>query len=171
MKKLSLLFAIICSVILIVSCDKGIEPSEPNLPGGFSGTVTFIGTWPSDIKRTHIVVFKNPLITADDFSIENFAFIVDTISYNSTEFIYNSFDDNYLEDIITLYPGNYKYVVVAQSKTPEISFQRNDWTVVGVYCNNNDQTSPASLIIQSNRITPDVNIVVDFNNPPPQPPM
>ncbi len=162
---------IISGFILLQGCDKGIEPGEPILPGGFRGSVTFSGTWPEGIKRTHIVVFKNPLLTANDFSIQNFAFIVDSIPYRDTLFSYNSLEDNFLADIITLYPGEYKYVAVAQSNTPEISFLRKDWTVVGVYCFNDVQTNPKSLIIRSNQVTPDVNIKVDFNNPPPQPPM
>lgn len=158
-------------LILLISCDTGIEPGEPILPGGFSGTVTFSGHWPEGIKRTHIVVFKNPLQTADDFSIQNFAFIVDSIPFRSNLFTYNSFVNNFLQDIITLFPGEYKYAAVAQSRTPEISFQRKDWTVIGVYCLNNDQTKPANLLIRSGQVTPNVNITVDFNNPPPQPPM
>lgn len=161
----------ISGLILLQGCDKGIEPGEPVLPGGFRGSVTFAGTWPEGIKRTHLVVFKNPLLTGNDFSIQNFAFIVDSIPYRETLFSYNSLEDNFLPDIITLYPGEYKYVAVAQSKTPEISFLRRDWTVVGVYCINDDQTRPKSLIIRSNQVTPEINIKVDFNNPPPQPPL
>jgi len=42
--------------------------------------------------------------------------------------------------------------------------------VVGVYCENGDQSKPKKLIINAGKITNDINISVDFNNPPPQPP-
>lgn len=157
------------ALLFIISCDTGIEPGEEIFPGGFSGTVTFSGPWPEGIKRTHLVVFKNPIQTTKDFFLPNLSFIVDSIPFLSTLFSYNSLINNSIG--LKLVPGDYKYIVVAQSKTPEISYQRKDWTVVGVYCINNDQTKPASLVIHSNQITSNVNIIVDFNNPPPQPPM
>ncbi len=43
-------------------CDKGIAPvSEETQQAGFSGTINFVGTWPDSIKRTHLVVFKDPV--------------------------------------------------------------------------------------------------------------
>lgn len=161
------LFALI---LLINGCDTGIEPGEPIVPGGFSGTVAFTGTWPTGVKRTHVVVFKNPIQKTEDFFLPNLSFVVDSIPYNSNTFNYNSLANSFV-NILQLWPGEYKYVVVAQSNTPEISFQRKDWWVVGVFCLNNDQSKPASLLIRSGQITPNVNINVDFNNPPPQPPM
>lgn len=166
-KFLTVLFTLI---LLINGCDTGIEPGEPIVPGGFSGTVTFTGAWPTGVKRTHIVVFKNPIQKTEDFFLPNLSFVVDSIPYKSLAFNYNSLEKSFV-NILQLWPGEYKYVVVAQSNTPEISFQRKDWWVVGVYCLNNDQTKPASLLIRSGQITPNVNINVDFNNPPPQPPM
>ncbi len=172
MKKLSLLLAIICSVILVDSCDKGIEPEPENSSGptGFSGNVTFIGDWPADVKRTHLVVFKNPILTSEDFFPPNLAFVIDSIPYRSSYFEYNSVDNNFI-DVFQLAPGEFSYVVVAQSSTPELSLDRKDWVVVGIYCENGNQANPAKLILRGGQMTRDVNIVVDFNNPPPQPPM
>ncbi|MDH7606080.1 MAG: hypothetical protein QHH13_14365 [Melioribacter sp.] len=167
-----LLFLIVASPFLLHSCDKGIEPEleKPSGPTGFSGKITFIGKWHEGIKRTHLVVFKNPITKSEDFFPPNLSFVSDSIPYNSKEFYYNSVENNFLP-ILQLGEGEYSYVVVAQSKSPEISLDRKDWFVVGVYCINGDQTKPAKLKIQAGRITPDINIVVDFNNPPPQPPM
>lgn len=166
----NLLLVFITLLLVNYGCDKGIEPGEPIVPGGFSGTITFSGDWPKGITRTHIVVFKNPIEKTEDFFLPNLSFVVDSIPYRSSLFNYNSLEDSFV-GILQLWPGEYKYIVVAQSKTPDISFQRKDWTVVGVYCLNNDQSKPASLLIRSNQITPGININVDFNNPPPQPPM
>ena len=168
MFKRILLIGLLIIVISFSGCDKGVEPRIDYGPAGFSGKVSFVGTWPEGITRTLIVVFKNPLISPDDFSALNLAYIVGPIDSNSTEFNFNSIDNNFLG--FTLVGGNYSYVVVAQSKTPQISLTRKDWVVAGVYCINGNQSLPKTLTINSGGITPDVNIVVDFNNPPPQPP-
>jgi hypothetical protein len=165
-------FAVIILAIfnLIGGCDKGIEPlpAPPSGPTGFSGKVTFTGTWPESITRTHVIVFRNSITSISDFSIQNLAFVVDAIPYNSNEFTYNSDKNNLLS--LTLTAGTYNYIVVAQSKTSALSLNRSDWVVVGVYYNNNSTTIPGRMIIQQGSITPDININVDFNNPPPQPP-
>ncbi len=168
-RKILLLFSLLI-IILLSSCDKGISPGEPAGPAGFEGRVTFTGNWPDSIKRTHVVVFKNPILTTNDFFPPNLSFVVDSIPYRSTEFTYNSLEDNYIP-LFQLAPGAYSYIVVAQSKTPDISLARKDWFVVGVYCIGGDQTKPAKLSVQPGKITKDINIVVDFNTPPPQPPM
>ena len=179
MRKIFLLI-VICSLFCFIGgCDKGIEP-EPENPNmldktGFSGKVTFTGNWPADIKRTHIFVFKNPILSSQDFSFENLGFVVDSIPYRSSEFIFNSVQQNYISrnflPTFDIPPGDHSYVVVAQSTTPEISFDRKDWVIVGVYNIGGDQSKPKVLTIQNGKMTAGVDIIVDFNNPPPQPPM
>ena len=110
------------------------------------------------------------IANSEDFFPPNLTFVVDSISYGSTSFEYNSLNDNYIP-IFQLGSGIYNYVVVAQSKTPVISLERKDWFVVGVYCVNGDQSRPAKLQIRKDETTPEINIEVDFDNPPPQPPM
>jgi len=156
--------------LIFISCDKGIEPLEVVGPSGFEGKVTFEGSWPEGIKRTHLVVFKEPIKTVDDFFLPNLSFVVDSIPYGTTEYSYNSIDKPF-SSIFKFAAGNYKYVVVAQSKTPEITFNRADWTVVGVYCESGNQTSPKTMIVLPGKIANDININVNFQNPPPQPPM
>lgn len=168
-------FAVVLAALIsfIAGCDKGIEPEPANStpPGitGFSGTVTFVGTWPSGIKRTHLVVFKNPILTSDDFFPPNLSFVIDSIPKGRNSFTYNSVNNNFIS-IFKITPGDYKYVVVAQSKTPTISLDRKDWFIVGVYCIGNDQSKPATLTIQDGKMTTGVDVKVDFGNPPPQPP-
>jgi hypothetical protein len=161
---------IIFAVILIFSgCDKGIEPGDESVPVGFSGQVNFVGTWPEGVKRTHLVVFKDEIKDTSDFFPPNMALVIDSILYNSKTFNYNSLADNFIP-VFNLSAGSYKYVVVAQSKTETISLRRKDWYVAGVYCINGDQNKPATLTIPPGRFVNDINITVDFNNPPPQPP-
>jgi hypothetical protein len=170
MNKYLTCFFLLFLLIGFWGCDKGIEPGEPKGPGGFSGKVTFVGSWPTGVARTHLVVFKNPIQSSDDFFPPNLTFVADSIPYKASSFEYNSFENNFIP-IFQLGYGQFKYVVVAQSKTVNISLDRKDWYVVGVYCINNEQSKPATLIVEPNKITPNINIVVDFNNPPPQPPM
>jgi len=165
------IFAILfigCLLFLISGCDKGIEPAAPT-PTGFSGTVTFTGTWPEGIQRTHVAVFNHFIQSSADFSPPNLSFVVNPIPYGSKSFTYESDIDNYYP-ALQVTPGDYKYVIVAQSKTPTLSLDRKDWVVVGVYTITGDQSNPGTMTINDGIITPGINITVDFNNPPPQPP-
>ena len=177
MRKFIIASIIIALFSFITGCDKGIEPEPEKVvagPSGFSGKVTFTGNWPAGIKRTHLIVFKNPIVSSQDFSYSNLGFVIDSIPYRSTEFNINSIDQNYIAhnflSSFNIVPGEYAYIIVAQSKTPEISFARSDWFIVGVYCIGNDQSKPGTMTIQEGVITTGIDINVDFNNPPPQPP-
>ncbi len=173
MRKLIFTLVIVALIQFMGGCDKGIEPGavDNTPPGvtGFGGTVTFTGNWPAGIKRTHLVVFKSPIVTSEDFLPPNLSFVVDSIPNGSRQFTYNSVDNNFIS-VFKISPGNYKYVVVAQSKTPDISLDRKDWFVVGVYSIGNDQSQPATMTIREGKMTTGVDVKVDFNNPPPQPP-
>lgn len=177
MKKI--LFATITVVLfaLVSSCDKGIEPETKDISGttGFSGKITFIGNWPTGITRTHLFVFRNTIQSSDDFSFQNLSAVIDPVPNGSTEFNYNSVDMNYIEHSFLpdfkIQAGEHAYAIVAQSKSPEISFARADWVIVGIYNIGGDQSKPKSLIIETGKMTTGVDITVDFNNPPPQPPM
>ena len=178
MKKI--LSLIIAALLFLTAggCNKGIEPEPENgLSGqtGFSGKVTFVGNWPAGVTRTHLFVFKSAIKSSGDFSFLNLSAVIDPIPYGSTEFVYNSVEQNYIEHEFIpefkIVPGDHAYVVVAQSTNPEISFARGDWTVVGIYNINGDQSKPKTLMIQIGKITTGVDITVDFNNPPAQPPM
>ncbi|MHB1688196.1 MAG: hypothetical protein ACYCVH_12595 [Ignavibacteriaceae bacterium] len=154
---------------LIAGCGKGISPAsieEEQQKAGFSGSITFTGAWPDSVQRTHLVVFKNPLKSAGDFSILNLGYISLSIPNGSKSINYNSLDSSY----IPIGAGEYSYVVIAQSKTPQLSLNRSDWYVVGVYYANGDTSQPGKLIIPVNTLVKNINITCDFNHLPPQPP-
>ncbi|MCX6175268.1 MAG: hypothetical protein NTZ27_10995 [Ignavibacteriales bacterium] len=165
---------IICfSVYFITGCDKGIEPEPEKVvigQTGFRGTITFVGAWPDSVKQTMLVVFKNQLVNGQDFGLPNLSFVVGPIPNNSPEYIYSS-DVNSFSSLFTIAAGQFSYVVVAQSKKESISLDRKDWFIVGVYCIGNDQSKPGTMTIQDGAMTHGIDINVDFNNPPPQPPM
>ncbi len=158
-------------IIFLAGCDKGIAPvSEETQQAGFSGTINFIGTWPDSVKRTHIVVFKDPLNSAADFNAFNLRYVSLDIPFGTRVFNYSSLDSALVPQTGQLQPGEYSYVAVAQSSTPQISLNRQDWVVVGLYTDPNDSTKPGKLIIPNNTLVRGINITCDFNNPPPQPP-
>lgn len=170
MQRIFILFFFISLLIFISACNKGIEPAEVVGPSGFEGKVTFTGDWPKGIKRTHIVVFKYEIKTVDDFFLPNLSFVVDSIPYGAKEYSFNSISNSF-STIFVFGPGNYSYIAVAQQKTQFMTFNRADWFVVGVYCENGDQNKLKTMVVYPGKITSGININVDFNNPPPQPPM
>lgn len=163
-----LIFTFIFSLFLLAGCGEGItpEPEVQQVKEGFGGTITFSGTWPQGVKRTHIVAFKDPLLTQYDFNPVNLAFVSDSIPYGINQVIYSSV----INPIISIKSGTYSYLAVAQSKTPNVSFNRKDWYVIGVFYTAGDTTKPGSLVIPAGNFVKDINIKCDFNNPPPQPP-
>ena len=163
-----------CGIVLCLSggsCDHGIEP-KPIVaePPGFGGTITFSGEWPDSITRTHIVVFKDPLLSASDFNIFNLKFVSNEIPFGTRTYVYSSRDSSFVPGTGLFEPGTYAYVAVAQQFTENLSLLRRDWFVAGVYYANGDTTQPGTLVIPDSTFIQFINITCDFNNPPPQPP-
>jgi len=160
-------------VLLTAACnDHGIEP-KPVLksPPGFSGTIRFISEWPDSVKRSFLVVFKNPLKSDSDFTILNLKFLSKEIPLGVQLHEFSSLDSTYIPATPGPFSsGSYSYVAVVQQSTENLSLARKDWFVSGVYYANNDTTTPGVMIIPDSTFVKNININVDFNNPPPQPP-
>jgi hypothetical protein len=157
-------------LFLFISCDQGIEPKPISEPTGFSGEVTFIGDWPIGIQRTHIVVFKNPLLSESDFNVFNLKYVSAEIPNGTQFYTYSTLDSSIVPEEGYLNPGEYSYIAVAQSKSEEVSLNRSDWFVSGLYFSPGDSTKPGKIIITEGTILENIQIVCDFDNPPPQPP-
>jgi len=157
-------------ILFLYGCNKGIEPLPEDLQTGFGGKITFIGQWPDSVTRTHLVVFKDPLNSVGDFSPANLRFVSQEIPKGSIEYNYSSLDSSVIPGSGEFQPGNYSYVAVAQSAKQDVSLNREDWFVAGLYYNAGDTTKPGTLQISENTFVNNVNIVCDFNKPPPQPP-
>lgn len=166
MKKLIKSAAIFSLSIFSLSCEHGIAPRIEPPRTGFSGTITFLNEWPKEVYSTRLVVFRDTMKTAADFSIFNMGFISDTIPQFLSAYYYES-DKN---PVIPINPGIYKYVCVAQCLVPGISLRREDWRVAGIYYSSNDTTKYGQIEITEGIFLKDINILVDFNNPPIQPP-
>ena len=167
-------FSLIILVIFILyGCGGGIVPatdSDSLQPEGFSGAVIFTGSWPDSVKRTHIVVFRDPLDSVADFNIFNLSFVSQEIPFGAVYYAYTSLDTGFVPVGGLIPVGEYSYVAVAQSFSEEVSFSRKDWVVVGVYYSPDDSSRPGKLIIPKGQVVQDINIKCDFDNPPPQPP-
>ena len=174
-KYLKCLSALLILMLLAIACDDhGIEP-RPETPvdkiSGFSGKVTFINDWPDSIKRAFVVVFQNPLLTPDDFTIFNLKFLSREIPLGSASYEFSSLDSAFIPSVPGPFPpGTYAYIAVAQQSTDELSLARKDWFVSGIYYANNDTTSPGIMVIPDSTFVRNINIFVDFNDPPIQPP-
>ena len=176
MKKIFTAVSISFLIILISlnsGCDGGISPTSANnslQQAGFSGTITFMGKWPDSVTGTYLVVFQNELKSLSDFNILNIKYVSLKIPFGLTTFNYSSLDSAYLPQQGHLADGEYEYVAVAQLTSPTISVNRKDWRVAGVYYANNDYSHPGKLVIPPDTYVRNINIICDFNNPPPQPP-
>jgi hypothetical protein len=156
-------------IFIIFSCDEGLSPEMAEISPGFGGTVTFIGNWDNKVTRTHVVLFRNPLLSKKDFNAFNLKFVSDSIATGTQSYNYSTYDDNSL--LSNIQSGEYAYLAVAQSKTEELSLNREDWIIVGLYSfTDGDSIKPKTLIIPEASFIDSTNIVCDFNNPPPQPP-
>ena len=160
-------------LLLAVACDDhGIEPRpKPSELSGFSGNVTFVSGWPDSIKRAFVVVFQNPLLTPEDFTIFNLKFLSREITLGSQTYEFSSLDSAFIPSVPGSFPpGTYAYIAVAQQSTNELSLARKDWFVSGIYYAQDDTTQPGTMVIPDSTFVENINITVDFNNPPPQPP-
>lgn len=167
MRYLATLIAL--SLVVMVGCDRGLAPL--NEPSGFSGTITF-KNWPADpntVLELRLVAFTNfpsdsvaifPALLAGQAVVyppvgtTGFAKYVDSIPYSFTT------------NGTTLQVTTYKYIAVAQR------FGTNffaDWKPCGVYTLGPGPFDPAPVQVLLHRVATDVNITVDFNNPPPKP--
>ena len=162
------IFVILISLAFLLSCDKGLSPDLAEEKTGFGGTVAFIGEWDPDITQTHVVVFKDPLLTIEDFNVFNLSYVSGAIPSGADSYDYSTNDENAL--ISTIVPGTISYIAVAQSLRDTITLNRNDWIVVGLYYAESNNTAPGILRLKEGVFLEGININCDFNNPPPQPP-
>ncbi|MDX1702500.1 MAG: hypothetical protein R3250_17860 [Melioribacteraceae bacterium] len=161
---------LISVTVIFYSCDHGIEP-RPSETSGFSGEVNFISPWPDSVRRSFLVVFENPLLTPEDFTINNLKFLSREIQLGIQSHKFNSMDSAYIPPAPGPFEsGSYAFVAVVQQSTDVLSLARKDWFVSGIYYTQGDTTKPGVLTIPENTFVRNVNIRVDFNNPPPQPP-
>jgi len=149
--------------------DSGLGPL--NDPSGFSGRVTF-KNWSAatNVIEMRLLVFK-------EFPSDSSA-ILNTL-LNRQAFFYPRFGEKgfnqFHEDVVDyvfsddnapLDLGEYKYVLVAY-RYELLDYSK--WRPAGVYTASPGTFNPASINVLLHKITPNINIDVDFNNLPPKP--
>ena len=164
-RKSSLFLLLLC---FLPSCDEGLQPPQVGgsvALGTFTGLVTFTN-WeavdslydlrlvaftvypPDDILNEVLqgrAIVHPPLQTGQPFAARG----TDSVSYS-----------------IVVPAKTYPYVVIAHQFGPDVF---NDWRPVGQYDLDTNLTTPSSVVVVDGQTTPNINIIVDFENPPPLP--
>jgi hypothetical protein len=156
------------AVGVLVSCDKGLEPApaEPAIaPGSFSGLLTFVN-WQAvdslyDIRLVAFTVFPPPDII--DEVLASRAIVYPPLVTGG------ALTTRGTDSLFYTVPAGakpYPYVVIALQTGPDLF---NDWIPVGQYDLDTNLTVPSPVVVHPGEDTPDINILVDFENPPPFP--
>jgi hypothetical protein len=153
-------------LLLLDGCDHGLEPSRPVQPG-FSGSIRFQGTWPTDTLEIRLIASQAWR------KFTSFTEIITLVINTDSVKIYPPPADvglpmglDSIQYEFSVPPATYRYIAVVQR------FGTNpfaDWRIIGVFDGGNGTQEPVDVIIPTNQIVPDINILVDFDNPPRQP--
>lgn len=164
-------FLLIPFLFLGPGCDKGLEP--PTGETGFSGVIHFTN-WPSadSVRELRLVAFEQfpsdstgiltslltgraALFPPDLSSKGSLPKFVDTAQYTFTT-----------KNGINLQVQEYAYVVIAQQYGPNVF---TDWRPAGVYTLKANSFDPTPVRVLLHRVVQNIDILVDFHNPPPKP--
>ena len=144
-------------LFLILGCDHGYVPPEDPARGAISGTVTYEGAWPAseslfDVRFVAMrVVPEGPQTIIDEFEKQRIV-LSQGLRRPTTA------DSFFIASVIT---GPYVYSGIAIQQSSNVF----DWLPVGLYADN------AGIIQVTPNDTAFIHVHVDFNNPPPFPPV
>ncbi len=141
-------------------CDHGLTP-EPIPPYGISGTVYFNNWIPKDsVFQLRLVLFKSHPTNILLDVLAGKAIFTDSLKP------YGAASIPYSLPVSPLPFGRYEYFAVALQYGANIF---SDWKVVGVYSTPEDSGNASPIFVPANEMLQNININVDFQNPPPQP--
>lgn len=155
-------FICLCLAFLWTACDGGLEPADKPV---ISGTVTYVGgadAWPpaDSIREVRVVAFRS--YPPEDIIGE----VLGERAYFTQQSLPPFADtSSYVIELPSPAPDRIAAVVAALRYGDNIMA---DWRVIGVYTTSGDQSEPTALDL-SGSARRDINITVDFDNPPPQP--
>jgi hypothetical protein len=155
-------------LLLLSGCNEELGPL--NGPSGLSGVVRFKNWPPADsLLDMRLIVFET--IPRDSARIiltllaggaavypalgQKFPMFVDSLRYEFTT-----------QSGTNLQLKNYEYIAIVQQYGQNIL---TDWAPVGIYTTSPDSSVPAPVRVLLHRIVPNIDIHVDFDNPPPKP--
>ena len=165
-----LILVILC--VFIAACDGGLAPPPPS-ELGFSGTVYFTpGSWPPTDSLVSIMIFASTIYPLDSattvsglFSDPPLIFVYPSMSESLRPFFADS-----ISYLFPLRSGTYKYIGVVQQISSDLLHSSiRVFRVVGFYKNATQPSQPGSVIVNDTSQVHEINIQVDFRNPPPQP--
>ncbi len=164
------IIAVLPVVILLLwsGCDKGLAPL--NEPSGFSGVIRFknwpppdsvlelrlvaFERYPSDTSNIILALLSGEAVVYPPVGSTGFAKFVDSIPYVFTD------------EGAVIKVTRYDYVVVAHRYGTNFLA---DWQPAGVYTTTPNSFEPAPVQVLLHRVVPNIDINVDFDNPPPKP--
>ncbi|MBM2841901.1 MAG: hypothetical protein HW412_2429 [Bacteroidetes bacterium] len=161
-------FWLILIGVFACGCDKGLNPSVPRpaqIPmGQMSGLIRYQHWPPSDsLHDLRLVAFR----VFPPTNIVNEVLLGRAIVYPSLgDTALVPFYVDSLRYLFSLPVGEYQYVVIAQQFGPTIT---TDWRAVGQYDLDSNFAIPSPVTILENDTALNININVDFRNPPPPP--
>jgi hypothetical protein len=155
-------------VLLLESCDKGLSPSAPPsqpIPMGYMSGVIRYQHWPSrdSLHDLRLVAFR----VFPPSNIVNEVLLGRAVVYpplGDTALV--PFFVDSLPYQFILPAGEYQYVVVAQQYGPGVT---TDWRAVGQYDLDSNLTVPSPVTVAADDTSRNIDINVDFRNPPPPP--
>ena len=152
-------------------CDTGLGPIVE--PSGFTGVIRFknwptadsvrdlrlvaFDTYPSDSAGIFLALLSGRVAVypADLTAAGSLPKFVDSVAFTVTTKVGINFKYQ-----------QYGYVIVAQLYGPN-AFA--DWRPAGVYTLQPNTFNPAPVFLRVNRFSTNIDILVDFQNPPPKP--
>lgn len=163
-------------VLLYSGCDKGLEPIDN--PSGFTGTIRF-RNWPTpdNVWELRLIAFKKfPSSDSAGILQQLVSGNIDVYppigspafkKFDSTQTRHlDSLQYSFLTQGTTLKVTNYEYIVVGWRYSGTDFFA---WRPAGVYAVQPGSFEPKPLRVLLHRIFPNIDIEVDFSNPPPKP--
>ncbi len=112
---------------------------------GISGTITFEGQWPSNTEFVRVVVYQ----TYPPSTLIAISAVSDPLPFGVKQYHY----------ILPLKPGTYHWILVAWKA------QNAPFTAIrtlGTYYTSGDSTQPGSVIVEQDKLIPNVDIVANF---------
>jgi hypothetical protein len=155
--------------LIPVGCDEGLMPL--NESSGFSGKITFKNWPPPDSAR------NMRLVAFTDVPTDSSGLIIAYVNRRAVIYppiangpglarFLDTLDYSFTSDSTGLQPNTYNYVVVAVQFGPSVW---TDWEPVGVYSTTPGSLVPAPVNVLLHKMTPGVDIAVDFHHKPPKP--
>jgi len=154
--------------LLWSGCDKGLEPL--NEPSGFSGVIRF-KNWPPPDSALELRIAAFETYPSDTSSIVRALFAGNAVVYppvGKTGF------PKFVDSIAYVFSNEGAIIKVTEYKYVALAWRYGtnflvDWRPAGVYTTTPGSFDPAPVRVLLHRITPDIDIEVDFYNLPPKP--